>query len=155
MAIEYVVGGEFFTHLRKVGRFDHSAAKFFATQISCVFEYMHASDFIYRDLKPENLLLDHEFNLKIADFGFAGPIEGKNNGYLTSYVGTFQYLAPEQHLNLPYQGRSVDLFAAGTLLFNMVTCKPPFNTATSNDSLYRCIANNRADIFWRTHCKEY
>ena len=57
MVLEYIVGGEFFTHLRKAGRFDHTASKFYATQIILVFEYMHLSDYIYRDLKPENLLL--------------------------------------------------------------------------------------------------
>ena len=58
MALEYIVGGEFFTHLRRAGRFDHPAAKFYASQVILAFEYMHSSDFIYRDLKPENLLLD-------------------------------------------------------------------------------------------------
>ena len=59
MVLEYIVGGEFFTHLRKTGRFDHSASKFYATQISLIFEYMHASDFIYRDLKPENFVIGY------------------------------------------------------------------------------------------------
>jgi len=77
MVLEYIVGGEFFTHLRKAGRFDHTASKFYATQISLVFEYMHQSDFIYRDLKPENLLLDKLGYLKITDFGFAKRVAFK------------------------------------------------------------------------------
>jgi serine/threonine protein kinase len=60
MALEYVVGGEFFTHLRRAGRFDHVSSRFYAAQIILAFEYMHTSDFIYRDLKPENLLLDKQ-----------------------------------------------------------------------------------------------
>jgi serine/threonine protein kinase len=71
MALEYIVGGEFFTHLRRAGRFDHTAARFYASQVVLAFEYMHSSDFIYRDLKPENLLLDKTGYLKITDFGFA------------------------------------------------------------------------------------
>jgi serine/threonine protein kinase len=71
MALEYIVGGEFFTHLRRAGRFDHTAARFYASQVVLAFEYMHSSDFIYRDLKPENLLLDRTGYLKITDFGFA------------------------------------------------------------------------------------
>ena len=53
MALEYIVGGEFFTHLRRAGRFDNSAARFYASQVILAFEYMHESDFIYRDLKPK------------------------------------------------------------------------------------------------------
>jgi protein kinase A len=77
MVIEYIIGGEFFTHLRKAGRFDQNAAKFYSTQIILVFEYMHQSDFIYRDLKPENLLLDKSGYLKITDFGFAKKVTFK------------------------------------------------------------------------------
>ncbi len=66
MVLEYVVGGEFFTHLRKAGRFDNNTAKFYASQIVMIFEYLHNQDFIYRDLKPENLLLDHEGYIKIT-----------------------------------------------------------------------------------------
>lgn len=77
MALEYIVGGEFFTHLRRVGRFDHVSARFYASQVILAFEYMHESDFIYRDLKPENLLLDKTGYLKITDFGFAKHVTFK------------------------------------------------------------------------------
>jgi serine/threonine protein kinase len=77
MALEYVVGGEFFTHLRRAGRFDYPAARFYVSQIVLAFEYMHSSDFIYRDLKPENLLLDRTGYLKITDFGFAKHVAFK------------------------------------------------------------------------------
>ena len=77
MALEYIVGGEFFTHLRKAGRFEHPAARFYVSQIVLAFEYMHGSDFIYRDLKPENLLLDRAGYLKITDFGFAKHVTFK------------------------------------------------------------------------------
>lgn len=66
MILEYVVGGEFFTHLRKAGRFDNSTAKFYAAQIVSIFDYLHQQDFIYRDLKPENLLLDNEGFIKLT-----------------------------------------------------------------------------------------
>ena len=95
MTLEYVVGGEFFTHLRKAGRFDHVASRFYAGQIILVFEFMHASDYIYRDLKPENLLLDKMGYLKITDFGFAKRVAFKTY----TLCGTPEYIAPEVLLN--------------------------------------------------------
>lgn len=53
LALEYIVGGEFFTHLRKAGRLENAAARFYAGQITKIFEYLHSMDYIYRDLKPE------------------------------------------------------------------------------------------------------
>ena len=71
MVLEYIVGGEFFTHLRKKGRFDNATSRFYAAQIVMVFEYIHGLDIIYRDLKPENLLLDKAGYLKITGtYGF-------------------------------------------------------------------------------------
>src|SRR5690554_5600484 len=86
MVLEYIVGGEFFTHLRKVGRFDATASRFYAGQIATVFEYMHALDFIYRDLKPENLLLDQQGYLKIT--GMSCPATGLPLG---SHVGSHMF----------------------------------------------------------------
>ena len=71
MILEYVVGGEFFSHLRRANRFENHVGRFFAAHVTLMFEYMHSMDVIYRDLKPENLLLDREGYLKITDFGFA------------------------------------------------------------------------------------
>lgn len=100
------------------------------------------------------MLLDNVYNLKIADFGFAAPIHGRDgSGNLTTKLGTVNYMAPEIHLNQPYQGKTSDIFAAGIILFIMVAQHPPFTTAQPQDPFYRCLAANRADIFWRTHCK--
>ena len=77
MALEFIGGGEFFTHLRKAGRLDNNAGKFFSAQIVLIFEYMHGQDYIYRDLKPENLLLDPKGFIKLTDFGFAKRVAFK------------------------------------------------------------------------------
>jgi|SaaInlStandDraft_6_1057023.scaffolds.fasta_scaffold06929_3 serine/threonine protein kinase len=71
MLMEYVVGGEIFSHLRAAGRFPEATARFYAAEIILAVEYLHSMDVVYRDLKPENLLLDKDGHLKITDFGFA------------------------------------------------------------------------------------
>jgi protein kinase A len=71
LLLEYVSGGELFSHLRSQGYLNVDDTRFFAGQVTLMFEYLHSKNIIYRDLKPENLLIDHEGYLKLTDFGFA------------------------------------------------------------------------------------
>ncbi|CAK4080276.1 unnamed protein product [Aphanomyces euteiches] len=121
MVLEYVIGGEFFTHLRKAGRFDFNTTKFYSAQVVSIFEYLHSQDFIYRDLKPENLLLDHEGFIKITDFGFAKRVAFKTY----TLCGTPEYIAPEVLLNKGH-GKGVDWWTLGILIFEMLAGQPPF-----------------------------
>jgi serine/threonine protein kinase len=128
--LELALGGCLFDFVANSGRFDEPLARFYFKQFMEGLDHCHINGVAHRDLKPENLLLDHVFNLKIADFGFAAPVEGKDgSGNLTTKLGTMNYMAPEIHLRQPYQGRSVDLFAAGIILFIMVAAHPPFTYA--------------------------
>lgn len=77
MLLEYVVGGELFTHLRKAGRFTNDMTRFYASEIVLAIEYLHSKNIIYRDLKPENLLVDHQGHIKITDFGFSKKVEDR------------------------------------------------------------------------------
>jgi len=77
MLMEYIMGGEVFSHLRRAGRFSNDTTKYYAAQIILAIEYLHNLDIIYRDLKPENLLIDHKGNIKITDFGFAKKVEDR------------------------------------------------------------------------------
>ena len=95
MIIECVIGGEFFSHLRNAVKFDSATASFFAATVVLIFEHLHSKDIIYRDLKPENLLLDHTGFLKITDFGFAKKVSYKTY----TLCGTPEYIAPEVLLN--------------------------------------------------------
>ena len=74
MLLEYVVGGELFSHLRRAGRFSNDMTRFYAAEILLAIEHLHRHDIIYRDLKPENLLLDEKGHVKITDFGFAKKV---------------------------------------------------------------------------------
>ena len=78
MLMEYVCGGELFTYLRNAGLFPNDIALFYTTEILLVLEYMHHHHLIYRDLKPENLLLDKQGHLKITDFGFAKRLDDRS-----------------------------------------------------------------------------
>ena len=121
MILEYVVGGEFFTHLRKAGRFENATSKFYAAQIVMIFDYLHKQDFIYRDLKPENLLLDKFGYIKITDFGFAKKVAFKTY----TLCGTPEYIAPEVLLNKGH-GKGVDWWTLGILIYEMLAGQPPF-----------------------------
>lgn len=91
-------------------------------------------------------MIDENYNLKIADFGFAGAIEE----LLTEDLGTKGFKAPEIHSNKPYKGSEVDIFALGVVLFTMVAAVSPFKVADpSKDACYRAIAGQKAASFWR------
>ncbi|KAJ3193223.1 camp-dependent protein kinase catalytic subunit, partial [Entophlyctis luteolus] len=110
--LEYVQGGE---------RFQNSVAKFYAVEVVLAFEYLHMRDIIYRDLKPENLLIDAKGHIKITDFGFAKHVPD----ITWTLCGTPDYLAPEIIQSKGY-GRAVDWWAFGILVYEMLAGHPPF-----------------------------
>ncbi|KAJ1869159.1 cAMP-dependent protein kinase catalytic subunit [Coemansia sp. RSA 486] len=119
--MEYVVGGELFTYLRRYHRFPPPVAKFYAAEVLLALEYMHARNIIWRDTKPENILLDHRGHVKLTDMGFAKKVMDRT----WTLCGTPDYLAPEVIQAKGY-GRSVDWWALGILIFEMIAGYPPF-----------------------------
>ena len=93
--LEYVPGGELFTLLRNAAFFPEDQCKFYAAQVVTIFEYLHSKQIIYRDLKPENVLIQTNGYIKLTDFGFSKVIEGKTY----TLCGTPEYLAPEIIMN--------------------------------------------------------
>mmetsp|Transcript_119537 Transcript_119537/g.234958 ORF Transcript_119537/g.234958 Transcript_119537/m.234958 type:complete len:366 (-) Transcript_119537:252-1349(-) len=121
LLLEFINGGELFSHLRKEGRLPDADAKFYAGEIVLAFAYLHAKNIIYRDLKPENLLIDCDGHIKITDFGFAKVVEDRT----WTLCGTPEYLAPEI-IQSKGHGRAVDWWALGILMFEMLAGYPPF-----------------------------
>ncbi|WWC64399.1 uncharacterized protein I303_107009 [Kwoniella dejecticola CBS 10117] len=121
MLLSYIPGGELFSHLRRAGKFSADVTRFYLASIILAIEYLHSRDIIYRDLKPENLLLDRHGYLRIADFGFAKIIEDRT----FTLCGTPEYLAPEIVLSQGH-GKAVDWWALGILAFEMLAGYPPF-----------------------------
>lgn len=151
IVLELVTGGEIFDYVA-LENFSEPISRFYFRQMMQALHYVHSLGACHRDLKPENILLDKDFNIKIADFGFAAPIQGRDgSGFLSTYLGTPSYMAPEILGNQKYQGHVVDLFAAGVILFTIHAGHPPFNSALQKDSHYKLLAMNRADLFWKTH----
>jgi protein kinase X len=121
--MDYVLGGELFSHLRLAGKFDNETSKFYTCQVVLAFKYIHSHNMVYRDLKPENLLLDTKGNLRLIDFGFAKVIP--EGGRTWTLCGTPEYLAPEIILSKGH-GKSADWWALGILIYEMIFGYPPF-----------------------------
>ncbi|XP_030057936.1 cAMP-dependent protein kinase catalytic subunit PRKX isoform X1 [Microcaecilia unicolor] len=121
MLMEYVPGGELFSYLRNMGRFNNGTGLFYSVEITCAIENLHSKGIVYRDLKPENILLDKEGHIKLTDFGFAKKLSDRT----WTLCGTPEYLAPEVIQSKGY-GRAVDWWALGILIFEMLSGFPPF-----------------------------
>ena len=117
-------------------------------------DFMHKQDIAHRDIKPDNILLDKDFSIKISDFGFAKQVENSSGlKRLTTNCGTDQYKAPEILEEKPYDGKKVDLFALAKVLFIMTSGFPPFEVATLEDFYYKLIAQNKWDSYWKNFYK--
>lgn len=121
MLLELVPGGELFSLLRQQNYFQEPVAAFYAAIVVTAFEYLHDRQIVYRDLKPENLLLDAQGYLKVVDFGFAKEVLGKTY----TLCGTPEYLAPEIILNQGHN-QAADWWAVGILCYEMIMGRSPF-----------------------------
>lgn len=125
MLLSYVPGGELFTHLRRARRFTPDVTRFYLATIVLALRYLHSFNIIYRDLKPENLLLDARGYVRLTDFGFAKIVDDRT----WTLCGTPEYLAPEIVMSDGH-GKAADWWACGILAYEMMVGYPPFFDTT-------------------------
>ncbi|XP_072944022.1 cGMP-dependent protein kinase 1-like [Epargyreus clarus] len=121
--MEPVLGGDVWTILQKKRYFPENVARFMAACVVEAFQYLHSKDIIYRDLKPENLMLDKHGYIKLVDFGFAKLLPP--NGKTWTFAGTPEYVAPEIVVNKGHD-RAADYWTLGVLTHELLVGKPPF-----------------------------
>lgn len=135
LVLDYCAGGELFFHLSRYQRFPERWTRFYAAQLLLALAHLHSKGIIYRDLKPENVLLDSEGHVKLGDFGLAKA--GIRHPYkgATSMCGTPEYMAPEILQGFGH-GFCADYWGLGMLTYEMMTGLPPWYTTDRNE-LYR------------------
>ncbi|SCU78962.1 LANO_0A04632g1_1 [Lachancea nothofagi CBS 11611] len=138
LVLQFIPGGELFYHLKEQGVLDEDTVTFYAAEISSALKFLHSKGIVYRDLKPENCLLDERGHLVLTDFGLSKK-SAKNSNTATdnllnpgeavdtlySIIGTPEYCAPEILEGKPYT-QNCDWYSLGCLVYDMLTGKPPY-----------------------------
>ncbi|CAO1632721.1 unnamed protein product [Parajaminaea phylloscopi] len=123
LLMDFAPGGEIFTYLRRARRFPVEVTKFYIASLVLVLEHLHDRNIVYRDLKPENLLLDADGYIKVTDFGFAKELPEDERTF--TLCGTPEFLAPEVVRGVGH-GKAADWWALGILMYEMLCGYPPF-----------------------------
>ena len=125
MVMEFLCGGDLLFHLIKCNNFSETRSRLYIAEISFGIYFLHQKGIVFRDLKPDNVLLDIEGHVKLADFGLCKEGIYHAKSHTSSFCGTLEYMAPEIVARKPYD-TAVDIWSMGALLYEMLVGRPPF-----------------------------
>ncbi|XP_053544763.1 MAP/microtubule affinity-regulating kinase 4 isoform X2 [Bombina bombina] len=152
LVMEYASGGEVFDYLVSHGRMKEKEARAKFRQIVSAVHYCHQKNIVHRDLKAENLLLDSDANIKIADFGFSN--EFTPGGKLDTFCGSPPYAAPELFQGKRYNGPEVDVWSLGVILYTLVSGSLPFDGQNLKELRERVLRGKyRVPFYMSTDCE--
>lgn len=152
LVLELARGGDLFDILYYTKKLELNLARTYFYQLASGLDAIHSAGICHRDLKPQNLLLNSKFELKITDFGLSKIFEdpSKKKVMKTYYAGTQGYQAPEQILKRNFTPKC-DVFSCGVILFILITGYPPCHNAHYSDPFYKYIAQVQYGKFWLKH----
>jgi serum/glucocorticoid-regulated kinase 2 len=130
LVLDYLPGGELFYHLKRERRFEEERVRLYSAELVLALEHLHVRDIVYRDLKPENVLLDSGGHVCLTDFGLSKEAVA-TGGRTKTFCGTPEYIAPEILQGLGH-GKPVDWWSLGTLVYEMLVGLPPFYSTDVN-----------------------
>ncbi|XP_013924408.1 PREDICTED: ribosomal protein S6 kinase alpha-4 [Thamnophis sirtalis] len=168
LILDYVSGGELFTHLYQRDHFSEEEVRFYSGEIILAIEHLHKLGIIYRDVKLENILLDNEGHVVLTDFGLSKEFVTEDKERTFSFCGTIEYMAPEIVRSKSGHGKSVDWWSLGILVFELLTGASPFTLEGEKNSqaevsrrILKCsppfpslIGHDARDLLQKLLCKD-
>lgn len=153
--LDFMNGGDLFYHIVNKFRMKEKKVVHYASQILLGLKCLHDNDIVYRDLKPMNILLDKQGNVKLADFGLSRMDFTKNKEAKLSMWGTVQYIAPEVAMGVEYD-KSVDWWSFGIIIYEMLSGNLPYDNkdkmimmrdiVTKEPKMPRCLSKTAKDL---------
>jgi serine/threonine protein kinase len=144
MVTQFCSGGDLSQYLELEGAFSESKARGYIAEVICALECLHSHNIIFRDLKPDNIVLDSQGHALLTDFGLSRRgVQDQFQG-ADSFCGSYAYLAPEM-VNKQGHGKAVDWYLIGVVLFELITGMPPFYD-DDKETLFKNIKNNKIEF---------
>ena len=151
VVLELAEKHELINHLMASGPLEEGLAKVYFYKLAVALRELKKKGVAHRDVKPDNIVFDKHFEVKLIDFGFAGLSTKYKDGKLRTRLGTDQYMAPELRLGEAYDGFQADVFSLGATLFTALIGVPPFHSSRNEDCYFAAIKKGQWEALWNTY----